>query len=182
MAQWQRCGMDEQRSQLIVKHKFQKTMILEVMLITFILINTLVLAGFVLLDYVPNLRQNKEYIGLAIAGFEVIGFFIVYRYNLRASHRIAGPLFNLQRNLKSIETGDIGFTMEVRQDDQFHELSDQMNKTVTSLRERMERVRELASTLQQQPGNQQVANDLVSELLHFKTTETLMVEEYREAA
>ena len=174
--------MNEQRSQLVVKHKFQKTMILEVMLITFILINILVLVGFVLLDYIPNLRQNKEYIGLAVAGFEVIGFSIVYRYSLRASHRIAGPLFNLQRNLKSIETGDIGFTMGLRQGDQFHELCDQMNMTVGSLRERMERLQVLASTLQQQPGNQQVANDLVSELSHFKTTETLLVEEYREAA
>ena len=182
MAQHERCGMDERRSLLIVKHEFQKTMILEVILITFILINILVLSGFVLLDYIPNLHQNKEYIGLTVAGFEVIGFFIVYRYNLRASHRIAGPLFNLQRNLKCIETGNIGFTMEIRQDDQFHELSDQMNKTVSSLRERMERLQVLASTLQQQPGNQQVANDLVSELGHFKTIEALLVEEYREAA
>lgn len=174
--------MGEQRSQLFVKHKFQKTMILEVMLITFIFINLLVLAGFMLLDYMPNLHQNKEYIALAVAGFEIVGFFVVYRYNLRASHRIAGPLFSLQRNLQSVESGDIGFTMEVRQDDQFHELSDQMNKTVGSLRERLERVQLLAATLQQQPGNQQAANDLVNELSHFRTTDGPLVEDLREAA
>lgn len=174
--------MAEQRTRLLVKHKFQKTMILEVMLITFIFINLLVLAGFVLLDYMPNLHQNKEYIALVIAVFEIIGFFGVYRYNLHASHRIAGPLFSLQRNLKSIETGDLGFTMEVRQDDQFHELSDQMNKTVGSLRERLERAQVLASTLQQQPGNSQVANELASELSLFKIAGTPPPEENRKAA
>lgn len=174
--------MTEQRSQLFVKHVFQRTMILEVMLITFVFINVLVIIGFVLLDTVPNLIQHKEYVGLAIALFEVIGFFMVYRFNLRASHRIAGPLFSLQRNLKSVEAGDIGFTMEVRQGDQFHELSNQMNATVGSLRDRMERVQELVSSLQRQPGNQQLLNDIVSELSYFKTTETPLIEEFREAA
>ncbi|MFK7994868.1 MAG: hypothetical protein AB8B87_12065 [Granulosicoccus sp.] len=174
--------MDEQRSQLFVKHKFQKTMILEVLLITFIMINLLVLAGFVLLDHVPNLHQHKEYIGLAIAGFEVIGFIFVYRYNRRASHRIAGPLFSLQRKLKSIETGDIGFTMEVRQDDQFHELCDQMNKTVNSLRERVTRFRQLAIAVKQQPGNQQVVDDLIREIEIFAIHDDEPADEGRKAA
>lgn len=174
--------MQEKRSQLFVKHKFQKTMILEVLLITFIFLNLLVVAGFILLDSVPNLHQHKEYIALAIAAFEIIGFSIVYRYNLKASHRIAGPLFSLQRKLESVESGDIDFTMEVREDDQFHELSDQMNKTVGSLATRVEKLQALASTLQQQPGNQQAANDLVDELSHFKTAESTLVDDFREAA
>lgn len=157
-------------------------MILEVLLMTFVFINLLVLAGFVLLDTVPNLHQKKEYIALAVASFEVIGFFIVYRYNLRASHRIAGPLFSLQRNLESVEAGDISFTMEVRKDDQFHEVSDQMNKTVSSLRERVDKIQHMAATLQQQPGNQILANELLSELKHFKTAETLPVDIDRVAA
>lgn len=174
--------MSEQRSQLFVKHKFQKTMILEVLLTTFIFLNLLVVAGFVLMDTMPNLHQNKEYIGLAIAAFEIIGFIVVYRYNLKASHRIAGPLFSLQRRLECVESGDIAFTMEVRQDDQFHELSDQMNKTIGSLCERLERAKALASTLQQQPGNKEAANELVNELNYFKTADTTPVEDFREAA
>ncbi len=174
--------MHEQRKLLFVKHKFQKTMILEVMLITFIILNVLVIAGFILLDRVPNLHQYKEHIGLSIAAFEVVGFYLVYRYNLRASHRIAGPLFSLQRNLKSMQSGDISFTMEVRQDDQFHELSDQMNHTIESLRVHIENIRTLAIELQQQPGNQQTANDLVNELSHFKTSEITPVNENRKAA
>lgn len=174
--------MNEQRSQLFVNHIFQRTMILEVMLITFVFINVLVITGFVLLDTVPNLNQHKEYIGLAVALFEVIGFFMVYRFNLRASHRIAGPLFRLQRNLESMETGDIGFTMEVRQGDQFHELSNQMNATVGTLRDRIERIQKLVSSLQHQPGNQQLLNEIASELSYFKTTETPLIEEFREAA
>jgi len=174
--------MVEQRSELFVKHKFQKTMILEVLLITFILINILVLAFFLLLDHMPTLHQNKEYIALAVAGFEVIGFFIVYRYNRRASHRIAGPLFSVQRKLESMAAGNIDFTMEVRQDDQFHELSHQMNATVVSLREHIEKIRTLATNLEKQPGNQQLASELVKELNYFKTSETPPADGYREAA
>ncbi|MFK8083354.1 MAG: hypothetical protein AB8B97_24000 [Granulosicoccus sp.] len=174
--------MDEQRKELFVKHRFQKSMILEVLLGTFIMVNILVLAFFVSLDRVPNLHQNKEYIALAVVGFEAIGFFIVYRYNRRASHRIAGPLFSVQRKLESIAAGDIDFTMEVRQDDQFHELSDQMNVTVISLRERIEKMQVLALRLQAQPGNKQLATELVKELSHFKTAEPPLADGHREAA
>lgn len=174
--------MIEQRSQLFIKHNFQKSMILEILMITFTLINILVVAAFLLLDYVPNLHQKKEYIALAVVVFEIIGFLLVYRMMIRSSHRIAGPLFNLERNMQAIENGDLSFNMDIRSDDQFHELSDQMNNTVESLRTRIQRIQSLAVTVQQKPGNTKACNELISELEFFKTIAEANDDTYREVA
>lgn len=174
--------MTEKRSQLFIKKQFQTSMVMEMLMITFIMINILVVTGFLLLDYVPNLHQKKEYIAAAVIAFEVIGFFLVYRHQVRSSHRIAGPLFSLERNLKSIESGDISFSMDIRESDQFRELSDQMNNTVDSLRAHIENIQTLASTVQQQPGNRQAANDLVIALDHFKINDLHDIDSHREVA
>lgn len=160
--------MAEQRSEFLIKRKFQKTMILEVLLITFIMINLVVCAGYLLIDSISDVHDLKQYLALTIAAMEIVGFYIVYQYNVKSSHRIAGPVYKFEQSLKSIESGDLGFSLRLRENDKFQEVSEQMNATVTTLRQRIERAQALAGDLQRQHGvDKDLVDELVRELGYF---------------
>lgn len=162
--------MSEQRSQLFIKQQFQRSLIVEVLLITFILINLIVIAGYFLIDSISDVQQLKRYLGVTVAALEVVGFVVVYRFNLKSSHRIAGPVFVIERSLKSIEAGDLSFTMRLRQGDQFHEVKEQMNATVGELRQRLAKAQQLARKLQDQSSPDEALVDaLLRELDYFNT-------------
>jgi len=162
--------MAEQRKQLFIKRRFQQNMILEVLLITFILINLIVIAGYLVIDSMSDIQQLKQVLAFMVAGLEVIGFVVVYRFNVKSSHRIAGPVFVIERSLKFIEAGDLAFSMRLRQGDQFQEVCDQVNSTVGMLRERVARAQQLANQLRDGDGSDgTVVDQLVQELDFFKT-------------
>ncbi len=75
-----------------------------------------------------------------IAGIAIwivgMGVFIVF------SHRIAGPVFRLQRVLESIGKGDLTHRIKFRDKDILQDLADDLNGTVGILDERMIKLRE----------------------------------------
>jgi sensor histidine kinase YesM len=160
--------MAEQRKQLFIKRRFQQNMILEVLLITFILINLIVIAGYLVIDSMSDIQQLKQALAFMVAGLEIIGFAVVYRFNVKSSHRIAGPVFVIERSLKFIESGDLAFTMRLRQGDQFLEVCDQVNSTIGVLRGRIAKAQQLAHQLRD-GSDRAVVDQLVQELDFFKT-------------
>ena len=76
------------RNQMYVKRQFQQSMLLQALLITFIIINVMVMTIFWAMDYFADLQQMKIYLAGTIAMLELVGFFTLYRLNLKASHRI----------------------------------------------------------------------------------------------
>lgn len=162
--------MAEQRSQLFIKRQFQQSMILEVILITFILINVIVIAGYLVIDSISDIQQIKAILAYTVAALEIVGFFVVYRYNLKASHRIAGPIFTLERCIAAFAAGDLTVNMRLRKNDQFQEICESMNRAIGALRERVENVQMLTAELQKQTGTENdVMNNLLDELNYFKT-------------
>jgi len=165
--------MAEKRSQLIVKQAFQHSMIIEIMLVMFILLNIMVTIGYLIIDSIDDAQQLMIILPMVLVGLEVIGFFVVYKITVKTSHRIAGPLFVIERNLKQLEQGDLCSTLTLRKSDYFHEVTDQLNTTMESLRERIEKVQQLARNLQKNTRNNEetskIAAELLQELEHFKT-------------
>lgn len=162
--------MADQRSQLFIKKEFQKNMVLEVLLITFILINAVVITGYLLIDSIADVHDLKQYLAYTIAAVEIVGFIIVYRFNLRASHRIAGPVYSFEQGLKAIDSGDLGFSLKFRQPDHFHEVGEQLNQTVDMLRQRIDRAQTLANAIQQHSAtDSKLVDQLVEELSYFDT-------------
>lgn len=161
---------EQQRSQLYVKRQFQKSMVLEVVLITFIMLNVLVTTVYWMMNSFSNTQHMTEYLAYTIAALEVIGFIAIYRYNLRASHRIAGPVFNLERCLSEIENGELGLSLRLREHDQFHEMADQFNITVEAVRAKVASAQQIAADMQahgqQDPAQLQA---LIDELSYFQT-------------
>lgn len=162
--------MADQRSQLFIKKKFQKNMVLEVLLISFILINTVVIIGYLLLDAIADVQDFKQYLAVTIAAVEIVGFVIVYRFNVRASHRIAGPIYSIEQGLIAIQSGDLSGLIKFREDDHFHETSGRFNQAVDTLRQRIARAQTLVAAIQHQaPADEDLIKQLAEELSYFNT-------------
>ena len=160
------------RKQKYVKRQFQHSMLLQALLITFIIVNVIVMAIFWAIDTFSDLHQLKIYLAFTIASLEVIGFIVSYKLNLEASHRIAGPIFSMERCLNNIEFGDLTSTLSLRRTDQFPETAEQFNSTVNSVRTRINNAQYLAAQIQQHPEHApELSQQLVDELAFFNTTD-----------
>ena len=91
------------RRQKYVKRQFQHSMLLQALLTTFIIVNIIVMAIFWAMDSFSDLHQLKIYLAGTIVSLEIIGFIASYKLNLEASHRIAGPIFSMERCLRNVE-------------------------------------------------------------------------------
>ncbi len=60
---------------------------------------------------------------------------------LRDSHRIGGPLYRFQANLRAIGQGDLTLVTRLREGDELQGFTDAMNEMTRNLRERIHRVK-----------------------------------------
>ena len=170
--------MSEMRKQLFIKRQFQQGMILEVLLASLIMVNVIIIIGYFMINSISDLHQFKRVFAFTVAAVEIAGMFAIYRYNLKVSHRIAGPIFVIERCLRSLEAGDLSFDMRLRKDDQFQEVAIQMNATLHQLRERISRLQSQVGELQQQAQvNPALIRQMMDELAYFKTEQSLAGED-----
>ena len=160
------------RKQKYVKRQFQQSMMLQAILITFTIVNVIIMAIFWAIDSFSDLHQFKVYLAFTIASLEVIGFIASYKLNLEASHRIAGPIFSFERCLNNVEFGDLTSRSRLRKTDQFPETAEQLNITINSVRIRINNAQYLAEQIQQHPEHAgEYSQQLVEELAFFNTTD-----------
>lgn len=139
--------MSNRRRILRVKNKFQDQMIVEIILTTFIFINMLVIVSFFAIESVRDIFRLKFTLAMALAAGEFGGLLIVYFYTLKASHKIAGPVYMIERRLKEIGTGNLTVSLRLRKSDHFHDTCDVLNHTVEQLRSRVQAIRKEAIAL-----------------------------------
>lgn len=157
--------MQNRRKQLKVKNKFQDRIILEVILVTFIFINILVIASFFAIESIQDFFRLKLTLAVALACGELGGLAIIYYFSLKSSHRIAGPVYMLERHLAEMAKGNLSVSLRLRKRDYLHETGDAFNECVTSLRKRVGDVRKTADELAQTDGLNAQSKALVNTLL-----------------
>jgi len=164
--------MGEKRKSIIVKRKFQHNIALIITLALFILINILFVVGYFIVESMTDIQQLKETLAYVIAAVELVSLGLIYRLSIKESHRIAGPLFVLERSLKNIKEGELNFTMSLRSHDHFHETADIFNETLTDLKRRIGDSQTLATQLREtlkETGEQRaLADQLVQQLSHYR--------------
>lgn len=166
--------MSEQRKQLYVKRSFQQTQILEVLLSTFIVLNLVVIIGYFMIDSMADIQDLKHNLAYVVTVIEILSFTWIYRHNLKVSHRIAGPIFNMERGLRNVASGDLSFTVHLRKKDNFHEVGEQMNQAVSVLREKISEAQRLAGLVRENSSaNPELATQLVDALAFFQTEPNL---------
>ena len=155
--------MAEKRKLLRIKNDFQQKLILQTLSAVFISINVIVI--YLFLGPLSSGLVRTDIIGPVIAILEVVTFVIVYRFSLIASHRIAGPMFVLERGMKRLAEGDLTVELKLRKNDNFHETIETFNLTVADLRERIIRVNKLIN----EPDDQVVMEEAKIALAEFIT-------------
>jgi methyl-accepting chemotaxis protein len=168
-------SMAEQRKQLYVKRNFQQSLILEVLLTTFIVLNVIVIIGYFLIDSMSDVQDLKVNLAYVVAVIEVVSFVWIYRHNLKMSHRIAGPVWSMESGLKKIGEGDLNITIRLRKNDNFQEVGETMNQTIHNIREKIVDVKLLVNELENSEGkNTDLLQKLNDALSYFKTEPQLI--------
>ena len=86
--------------------------------------------------YFDFLHEQKS--ALSILYFTVSGlvFVVMMGLGILYSHRIAGPLYQLDRKMRRIASGEEPSPLQFRRRDQFVELAESFNAMLVKLRER----------------------------------------------
>lgn len=174
--------MTNRRRSLKVKHKFQDRLIMEAILMTFIFLNMLVIACFVALESIPDIFTLKYTLAIALSMGEMGGLAIIYYFSLRSSHRIAGPVFMIERKLKELGAGNFTGRLNLRKDDHFQDTSEVLNESVTSLCEKLTKIKTTVALLQQtqtlDAKSKGLLDDLAAQVNAFRTSEQDGVEKH----
>lgn len=75
-----------------------------------------------------------------LLGFNIVSFLGVAWSLFLYSSRLAGPLVNLSRTLKSVAGGDLTVRARVRKDDELQEHAEHLNTTIMSVQDRIKRI------------------------------------------
>lgn len=156
--------MKNRRETLKIKTKFQNQLILETTLVAFIFINCLIVLMFFFSEGGYNASLLKLKLAMIMAAGEVVGLVLVYRYSLKASHRIAGPLWNLERQLTLLGNGDLTVYARLRERDHLQETATLFNETVVKLRKNIADVKTTVEALRNENEMTNRARDLVATL------------------
>jgi methyl-accepting chemotaxis protein len=102
-----------------------------------------------------------------LAAVEFILLASIWYGSLKASHRIAGPVYVFAREIDKLGTGDLTTHISLREKDMFQTEAVQMNSSIAALRAKMDTVKGLSKQLQQE----QSADDKISAIVEQLSNE-----------
>jgi methyl-accepting chemotaxis protein len=138
--------MDNRRKTIVINKPFQYQQSLLVAALAILLIN-----GFLILRL---LFPGEEPLGLTtgqMTGLAVLELLLVagiWYGCLKASHRIAGPVYVFAREIRRLGEGDLRAKVILRDKDMFRPEAEQINNSIAALRTRIATVKELSEQLQ----------------------------------
>jgi methyl-accepting chemotaxis protein len=168
------------RKNYFIKRGFQSKFILKFCLI--ILIGTIFSTGLLFLfsqgTLISSFQQSRLvikntslailpaviYTNLITLGLITLATIVV---TLFVSHKIAGPLFRFEKELKDIEKGDLTKSIKLRKKDQTTDLADSLNKMTASLHGKVLEIRTGVEHLIESVSKQNATQELVDQLNHL---------------
>ena len=138
--------MDNRRQTIVINKKFQYQYSLLIAALAVLLINGVLIVRMLLPGENPLALSTPMTFGLAAIEFVLIA--AIWYGRLRASHRIAGPVFVFAREVSRLGEGDLSARIALRDRDMFQPEAEQMNKSIAALRSRIEAVKALSNQLQ----------------------------------
>ena len=171
------------RSSYFIKKEFQFKFILRFCLL--VLIGAVISTGLLFLfsqgTLTSSFQQSRLIIkntGLAILPSVVYTNLITLALitlatiivTLFVSHKVAGPMFRFEKELKAIGEGDLTKKIMLRKKDQIKDMADCLNNMVVSLREKILDIQTEVEHIRNFASQQSAPEDLVEELqqLHHK--------------
>lgn len=138
--------MDNRRHTIVINKRFQYQHSLLIAALAVLLVNGFIIIRMLLPGEHPLYLPTSMAVGLALVEFILIA--AIWFGSLRASHRIAGPVYVFTREIARLGDGDLGARIALRDRDMFQPEAEQMNKSLTALRIRIEKIKALSDQMQ----------------------------------
>lgn len=161
--------MQERRRIKLIKEDFQYRFMLKTVLVVVITLNTTLFAVY-LLDKLYGLPGSMfNMFSLSLLLMEAAAVAIVFWIGRDISFHIAGPVYAMERTLKSMADGNVSQRVALRGGDNFNETADTLNTVLETYQGRIAKIQKLlaeGTTL-----STATQRELRQELEWFKTSE-----------
>lgn len=138
--------MDNRRHTIVINKKFQYQYSLLIVSLAVLIANAFIIVRILVPSPEPLILPSSTILGLAAIEFIMIA--AIWYGALKASHRIAGPVHVITRELARLGEGDLNAKIALRDKDEFQAEAAQINNSIAALRSRIENVKALAQQLQ----------------------------------
>jgi methyl-accepting chemotaxis protein len=163
--------MDNRRKTIVINKKFQYQYSLLIVALAVLLINGFIIIRMLFPGEQPLALTTSMAAGLAAVEFILVAS--IWYGSLKASHRIAGPVYVFAREIAKLGTGDLTARISLRDKDMFQPEAEQMNSSIAALRTRINAVKGLSEQLQQAQSEggdiSTIVEQLTTELSSFTT-------------
>lgn len=138
--------MENRRNTIVINKKFQYQFSLLIAAGAVLLVNGFLIAQMLF----PGNSQLSipANVALGLGAVELILIVGIWYGSLRASHRVAGPVFVFTREISKLGRGDLTGDISLRDSDMFHIEGDLMNEGLTELRKKIHMAKNLATQLE----------------------------------
>jgi methyl-accepting chemotaxis protein len=138
--------MDNRRKTIVINNPFQYQHSLLVAALAILLINGFLILRMLFPGDDPLGMTTGQMTGLAV--LELLLVAGIWYGCLKASHRIAGPVYVFAREIRRLGEGDLRAKVILRDKDMFRPEAEQINNSIAALRTRIATVKELSEQLQ----------------------------------
>ena len=102
--------------------------------------------------------------GLMLAGIEAIVIWLSFYLSISHSHKVAGPVYALERELRRMGKGDLTQHLQFREGDQFFSSAEAFNGTRRSLCDQIRTIQDMADQLANAKIDNTEAQQLITQL------------------
>lgn len=155
--------MENRRTKIVINPKFQQQYAIISVVLTVFLTNILI----IFMSLGPG-EQTLELTGAsawAIGIFELVLLVGVWYGTLKASHKVAGPVYKFAQHLKAVGSGDIWTRVSLRQGDMFQEEADLINASLDQLQEKVQAVQNAAKVIELSRADGGPTSDQIDKLM-----------------
>jgi signal transduction histidine kinase len=115
-----------------------------------------------------TLKNTMDLLLPWLLGANFVAIILAILYGILPSHKVAGPIFHLERELLSIEKGRFPSSIKVRKSDDLGDFADKMNTAMNSVKNRVSIVRkdlqDLEDFITTKDNPENFTNDTIEEL------------------
>lgn len=133
--------MQERRHSLIAIRSIQVPLILQSVLVSFILINIVLIAAFMLGGALSD-PVGRFYVAVAVAVVEIVCLAGVFMAARKQSNRIVGPLYRVEELARRLSEGDLTARAEIRSDDYFVQQLGALDEALQVIHDRMNELKQ----------------------------------------
>jgi len=155
--------MDNRRKQIIINQKFQQHYAVIIVGMTVFLTNIVIIFLSLFPGETPLELTTTEAWTIGIV--ELVLVIGAWYGSIKATHKIAGPVYTFTRELRAVAEGALDARISLRQGDMFQEEADSINASLEQLQSKINAVQSAAELLEQAKANGEDTAGRIEKLL-----------------